>query len=195
MTTEQIIEKYLDNVNSSFNQVKDNTYCIHSISSEHRRKHKFAPIDKWSKNIFDYFIYPDQTISIYPFDKTTSIILSGLENNIVHIEGKINHLIIRKSFDSNIEIKAGTISGIDILNSKYICLHSPIHNYTNLEYDEDVKLEGILRDYSQIHSIGCMDIKLNDKDLPINVFSCIIYTLSGIHNKESGFFPNITVYA
>lgn len=99
-----------------------------------------------------------------------SFFFNGLEGNTVYIDKKFNHLLIRKCKNTNFYIKEGNISGIDILTSQNMCIHVPLHDFTNIEYTSDTKLFGTIKNHSKIMVRNSSHISFENVRLPVNFF-------------------------
>lgn len=108
-----------------------------------------------------------------------SLILSGLCNNKIIIDHKINHILIRKSQQLTIET-LGTISGIDILNCRNVIINVVKHNFTSIEYSDQIDLYGEIDEISQIRISNCLDINVNNKQLMINPFNNLMFGKNNI---------------
>jgi len=87
----------------------------------------------------------------------------------------------------------GTVSGLDVLQCHKIFVKMPYHNYTNIEYGENINFQADTNDTSQLNVIGSLDVTSNGFALPVNPFINIIITEKGIVNKNRGEFPGVYV--
>ncbi len=103
--------------------------------------------------------------------KERSYCLYGLNSNIVVFKSKVNHILIRKCYDTKIYLNGGTISGIDILKGSNVSVRTPKHNFTNIEHSSDTHLGGSIDDDTLIYIEGSVGVFVNCKDMNINPFS------------------------
>ena len=133
-----------------------------------------------------------------PTDGVTSIILSGLQGNNIIIHKKVNHVLIRKSNGITLDIKQGTVSGVDILYCRFMLIRMPCYNFTNLEFGpltgqscalfgEGIYFQAEVNDVSQLHITGSLDVKVCEcanVSIPINPFIDAIFTKNGWFYKK-----------
>lgn len=179
-------EKVKDCVLSS----QEKIYIIHGANSERLNK-EYLP--KYFSR--ECYLPPGQGM-IIDVAQNISIILSGLINNEINVFAKINHCLLRCSNNSSINFNQGTISGIDIIKSSNININTPTHNYTSLEYNENVSLFGLLDDSSMVRIISCLLIRINHDDIMSNYFTNLIYTKDGyFHGPFTPFrHPLLTIH-
>lgn len=167
-------------------------YTIHGPSSEQRGKEQFPTIYDIN-NGNDFYVSKNKKFLINPESSTVSIILSGIVNNTVIIYGKVNHILMRRCENIHLDIKKGTISGVDILNCKRMMIVMPHHNFTNIEYGEKIHFQAEITDTSQLHFTGSINIKINNISIPINPFTNMIFGKDGWNYKKSGEIPKLTI--
>lgn len=182
-------EQALETATRVFNcaiQTQSKVCTIHGPFSEHENKEKFSHV--YSNNSGnDFYLPKNEVLHINPGDRSISLIFSGLRNNTIIINGKVNHVLIRKSENVRLDIKDGTLSGVDIIYCKKMKIKMPYHNFTNLEFGENIQFEAELRDISQLHFTGSLDVKINDVSIPINPFINAMFGKDGwCYKKQSG---------
>ncbi len=106
-----------------------------------------------------------------PGDPTISFLLSGLRNNIVHVSGKINNVVIRKCHNTTVILEDGSISGVSVLYSHSMSVQLKQHTYTTIEFSTSILVYGDIENSSLIGIIGCQQVKLNDFVMPINEYT------------------------
>ena len=141
----------------------------------------------------DSYIESDHVIHIHPPQSKTSLIFTGLNSNTIIIHGKLNHILIRKSRNINLDIKEGTVSGVDIINCQSMFVKMPYHNYTNLEYGEGIYFQAEVNDISQLHITASLDVKVNNNNIPINPFINAIFTNKGCSYKPQHEIPKLMI--
>ena len=184
------------NVFESATRTQGNVHTIHGPASEHELKEMFpntrdiSPVEG-----DDLYTEPGQVVHIHPATRSnsvrstanflnsanhnTSIVLSGLKDNTIIIHSKLNHVLIRRSENIDLDIKEGTVSGVDILHCRRMLVKMPYHNFTNLEFGEGINFQAEVNDVSQLHITGSLDIKVNNTTIPINPFVNAIFTKNG----------------
>jgi len=186
----------LDTATKVFNcaiQNQSKVYTLHGPSSEHENKEKFPHI--YSGNTGNDFLVKEyDAIHINPNKNNVSFVLSGLQNNTIIIHGKVNHILIRKSKNIHLDIKAGTISGIDIIYCNKMTVKMPCHNFTNLEHVQGIYLQADINDVSQLHITGSLDVKINDISIPINPFINAFFGKDGWCYKRQSAIPKLMIY-
>lgn len=193
------ISNVINNIFKSAVQNQGNVYTIHGPLSEHKNKDKFPNINQcYQENVKDLYCESGDIIHIDPFimrsNGLISIIFSGLHNNIITIHGKLNHILIRKSRNLDLNIEHGTISGIDILWCKNIKFEIPRHNFTNIEYGESIYFQGVIDDISQLHISKSYDIKIYKLSFPVNPFISAIFTSKGCYYNNQCKIPNMILF-
>lgn len=169
-------------------------YTIHGPLSEHESKDTFSRIDNTSiTKENNLYTEPGQVVHIRPENHTTSLVLSGLKDNTIIIHHKINHVLIRRSENINLDIKGGTLSGVDILHCKRMIVKMPYHNFTNIEFGEGICFQAELNDVSQVHITGSLDIKVNGTTIPINPFVNAMFTKNGCYYKNPQEIPKLMI--
>jgi len=184
----EIINQYKSFATNVFDcaiQSQNNVYIIHGSGSEQENKEKLPHFGDSIMNR-NYYTAPREMVHFHLNTTCGSIILSGLCRNTVIICNKINHVLMRQCTDSNIYIKKGTVSGVDVLNCHHIFIKMPYHNYTNIEYGENVHFEADADNTSQLSVIGSLDITSNGCPLPVNPFTSVIITRNGIFHRGHG---------
>ena len=182
------------NVFGSATRTQANIYTIHGPSSEHGHKHLFPHVHNVShidKN--DLYAEPGQVIHIHPINHDTSIVLSGLKDNTIIIHSKLNHVLIRRSENISLDIKEGTLSGVDILHCRRMIVKMPYHNFTNLEFGEGIYFHAEVNDVSQLHITGSLDVKINDTTIPVNPFVNALFTKNGWCYKTHHEIPKLII--
>jgi len=169
---------YANNVFDCAINTQNNVYILHGTRSDFKNKENL-PYFMNAKSHHDSYVADEDNIHLFSFTNK-SIILNGLSNVRVVINNKTNHVLMRNCSNVVVLIKTGTISGIDIIKCKYIYVIMPSHNYTNIEYSENINLDASLDNSSQINILGSIDIFSNEQCLPANPFVNIIVTNFGI---------------
>lgn len=171
-------QSFASNIVGCANQNRHNIYVLHGLNSEHKHKEEL-PIFNGQITGNKYYVPETQSIHIDLESTCGSVILNGLKNNTVVINNKINHVMLRQCTNSNICIQNGTISGIDILRCHHIDISLPYHNYTSIEYSENIHFQADVNNISQLNINGSLDVTSNGLVLPINPFVNIIFTENG----------------
>ena len=181
------------NVFNSTTRAQCNVYTIHGPSSEHESKEMFPIAHTSSTTNSDLYAEPGRIIHIHPINHNSSIVLSGLKDNTIIIHSKLNHVLIRRSENVNLDIKDGTISGVDILHCRRMFVKMPYHNFTNLEFGEGIYFQAEVNDISQLHITGSLDVKVNDTTIPINPFVNALFTKNGWSYKTQHEIPKLMI--
>lgn len=143
----------------------------------------------------EFFVQDTVPLQIRPRSSECSYLLSGLKGNTVLIHGKINHILLRSCEALSLDIKGGTVSGVDILHSANMLVRLPRHNHTNLEYGEGVHFTGEVDDVSQIHITGSLDVRINGSGLPLNPFMNVVFTSAGCYHKTRASVPQLSLFS
>jgi len=191
--TIDIAQNIAQNVFTCVMQTQNNIFEIHGDLSDSPNKEEYPIYNDILENTCSYL--PNNHIAnIYPNNSNISLILSGLNNNHVIIHGKINHLLIRKSNMSKVQISFGTISGVDILYSHNMIVCMPNHTFTNLEYDDRIFLYAQMDKVSQLHITGSLDIQSNNINIPINPFTDIMISQDTYDYKNKPVLPDLMLF-
>ncbi|CAH6421716.1 Hypothetical protein HVR_LOCUS1356 [uncultured virus] len=169
-------------------------FTIHGPHSIHERKDEFPRIGQsHTPGITEFSCIMGQIIQISQPTPNISLILDGLDSNTVIIHGKVNHVLIRKSQNVTLDIKYGTVSGVDILYCNKMCVKMPYHNFTNLEYGEAIYFEAEINSVSQLHITGSLDVRVNGISVPINPFVSAIFGEGGWSYKKRHELPKLMI--
>lgn len=197
----EIISQYISDANVTANNVFTSiTSCQNNIVTFH------GPLSESSKNVpltsidcviddnqgKELFIHPNNKITLQSNKNSNSLILSGLKNNTLIINGKINHLLMRRCENISIKLTDGTISGVDILYCKYIDLSFPLHNFTNIEYAQNINITASTDSNSELYISYSLDIIINKVTVPINPFIKCLYTQVGPKQPHENTIPKLT---
>lgn len=167
---------------------------VYGPNSIHENKDKFPKIGQLLvDNIIEFSCISGQVIHINQNQTNISIVLDGLENNIIIIHNKINHVLIRKSNNVKLDIKCGTVSGVDILYCNKMYVRMPQHNFTNLEFGEAIYFDAEINSISHLHIIGSLDVKLNGISIPINPFINAIFDNEGWSYMKQSEIPKLMI--
>jgi hypothetical protein len=194
------IEKYWDAAHETADTVyqcvisaQDKIFIIHGNLADCENAKTLPIFTGKLDTTASYYLPKGQPVTISFDINGISLILSGLDHNVINIDNKINHLIIRKSYNSAINIKEGTVSGLDLLHCHNMVIKTPKHNFTNLEYNETIKLYALVDDISQLHISGSMDIWVNDIKLQINPFIDAVFKQNKWTHKDPNLIPDIMI--
>jgi hypothetical protein len=184
-------------------------YRIHGANSEHKNKSQFPLVDVLEKpqcltfartsnvdNTFttnDYYLPIGEHVDIHFDDSCNSLILSGLVDNTVTIHNKINHILMRYCSGTNICIKDGTISGVDMLYCKNMVVEETQHNYLNIEYCSDIDIKSTYN-HLLLHALSSIDVSLNKIQLAVNPFINVVFTDVGTFYIKHNMRPNVMIY-
>lgn len=141
----------------------------------------------------NFYIDKKKVIHINPGEDGISLIFSGLQGNTVIIHSKVNHVLIRKCENVRLDIKEGTVSGVDILYCKRMFVIMPYHNFTNLEYGEGIYFQAEINEISQLHFTGSLDVKVNGISVPINPFINAMFGKDGWCYKKQSEIPKLMI--
>lgn len=182
------------NVFESATRTQGNVYTVHGPASEHGSKEMLPHIYNTSHvEGNDLYTEPGRVVHIHPANHHTSIVLSGLKDNTIIIHSKLNHVLIRRSENIDLDIKEGTVSGVDILHCRRMLVKMPYHNFTNLEFGEGIYFQAEVNDVSQLHITGSLDVKVNDTTIPINPFVNAMFTKNGCSYKTQHEIPKLMI--
>src|SRR3972149_1316714 len=192
-TIEQHVKQAYETAINVFNCATHNqsfVYTIHGPNSEHQNHEQFPHINNMNVSKGqDFHIKKSESVHINLMNSACSIILSGLHSNTIIIHTKVNHIIARRGNDIHLDIKQGTMSGVDIIHCKRMLIKMPYHNYTNLEYGEGIYFQAAVNDISQLHITGSLDVKVNGISIQINPFLNAILTKDGWSCKKISEIP------
>lgn len=107
----------------------------------------------------------------HPFGPQTSYIFNELEDNTVVIDDPINHLLIRRCDQTNVELMRKAISGVEILFGKNISIVVPNHNWLGVETTNHAEVSGGVSEQTRIMVYNSLDIRFNHYPLPVNPFN------------------------
>lgn len=192
-TMAQVQDLALETATNVFNcatQTQSKVCTIHGPASEQENKESFPHVYSSSLGN-DFFVSPNEVLHINPGDKVISLIFSGLHDNTVLIHGKVNHVLIRKSDNVRLDIKQGTVSGVDVIYCKHMMVVMPYHNFTNIEFGESVYFQADIKDISQLHLTGSLDVKINGTAIPINPFISAVFGKDGWCYKKQSEIPKL----
>lgn len=189
-------EKFLietaQNVFDCATQAQRKVCTIHGPASEQEHKESYPHVYSRAMGN-DFYIDNSEILHINPGEDGISLIFSGLQSNTVIIHGKVNHVLIRKSENIRLDIKEGTVSGVDILYCKRMVVIMPCHNFTNLEYGEGIYFQAEINEISQLHFTGSLDVKVNGIALPINPFINAMFGKDGWCYKKKSEIPKLMI--
>jgi len=190
----KLVEEYsmfAENVFKCTTQTQKNIYVIHGPYSDHGNKEYCPRIDEnYAEN--EYYV-PSNTVNtnqkkelihIHFASTIGSIILNGLQNNTIIICNKVNHILMRLCSNINVYIKKGTVSGVDILKCQNSFIKMPSHNYTNVEYGDNIHFQANMNNISQVSVIGSIDITSNGISLPVNPFVNVVITKNNMFHRK-----------
>lgn len=181
-----------NNVFQCATQTQNHVYTLHGPGSEHESKESFPHVNNNHLG-HDCYVPTGEVVHLHPPIRGMSIVFSGLSNNTIIIHAKVNHILIRRSSDVNIDIKEGTVSGIDIIHCRRILVKMPYHNFTNLEYGENIHFQAQISNISQLHITGSLDVKINGNSVPINPFINAIFCENGWFYKKQSEIPRLMI--
>lgn len=173
-------QSFVSNIQRCVVQNRHNIYILHGPNSEHKHKEELPPFNGQITGN-KYYVPEAQSIHIDFGTTCGSIILNGLQNNAVIVNNKVNHVMLRRCTNLGVRIQNGTISGIDILRCHHNNISLPCHNYTNIEYSENIHFQADVNNISQLNINGSLDVTSNGLVLPINPFVNIIITEKGVY--------------
>ena len=163
---------------------------LHGPDSEHEGKNSFPQLTNDHIGN-DFYIPKNKIIHFHPTTHSTSLILSGIIGNTIIIHNKVNHILIRRSTHTTIDIEQGTVSGVDIVHCNQMIVKMPFHNFTNIEYGESINFQGQINLISQLHISGSLNVKINNISLPINPFINAALIGEAWNYKESPRIPKL----
>ena len=214
MQSEQLVMETVNKVLKCASQAQSKICTIHGPSSEHENKEVFPHIAKnaLGRHVHihtrkeglranccvgnignDFFISRKEILHIKPAEEGLSLILSGLHDNIVIIHGKVNHVLIRHCNNIRVDIKQGTITGVDIIHCKRMNVIMPYHNFTNVEFGQGISFHAELNDISQLHFTGSLDVKVNGAIIPIHPFLNAMFGKDGWCYKKRSDIPKLMI--
>lgn len=190
---EKLLREAAQNVFDCTIQAQSKICTIHGPFSEQERKESYPHV--YSRDLGnDFYIDKKEVLHINPGEDGISLIFSGLQENTIIIHGKVNHVFIRKCENVRLDIKEGTVSGVDILYCKHMFVIMPYHNFTNLEYGEGIYFQAEINEISQLHFTGSLDVKVNGISLPINPFMNAMFGKDGWCYKKQSEIPKLMIW-
>ena len=105
-----------------------------------------------------------------------SFIFNGLDDAIIRIHGKANHVLIRDCRRTRIQIDNGVISGVTIFKGNKIVVELPEQNTTAVEQTLEVTVKGNVTPNTIIYVTASQDIFINRENLHVHPFVQGVFT-------------------
>ena len=105
-----------------------------------------------------------------------SYIFNGLDDAIIRLRGKINHVLIRDCRYTRFQIDDGVISGVTIFKGKKVIVDLPEQNTTAVEQTSETIVRGYLTPNTIIYVTASQDIIINHENLHVHPFVQGVFT-------------------
>ncbi len=105
-----------------------------------------------------------------------SFIFNGLDDAIIRVRGKANHVLIRDCRHSRFQIDDGVISGVTIFKGKKVLVDLPEQNTTAVEQTLETTVRGHVTPNTIIYVTASQDIIINHENLHVHPFVQGVFT-------------------